>query len=275
MMERILQILRAVMPDVPSRQTIISLVVGVIAFQLAVDLRQWSGLHAKKPPSPLRPWLPLLVKQQKLIEDAEKKKQTDRGDNAKADKASEKVAKDPQQIFEESQAYARHKIAFKISMTCLDLLQNLFMLLPMPTWILALPMTPDYQFNYERPTGLKLLWDTAVHGVHAVLQAIGATNYQPGESTYTAGFTVLITLVMLPYGMIQSYYKTFYLEAQHGFNKTTLSTWCTDLVKNTFIELALGIPITIGALRIVRWKGEDFVITLGLCWCVIRHRFHF
>jgi STE24 endopeptidase len=56
-----------------------------------------------------------------------------------------------------------------------------------------------------------------------------------------------------------SYYKTFVIEARHGFNKTSLGTWLADQVKSTVLSAVFLLPILAGVLEIIDRTGEAFV----------------
>jgi STE24 endopeptidase len=62
------------------------------------------------------------------------------------------------------------------------------------------------------------------------------------------------TLIGLPF----SYYHHFVLEEKYGFNKMTLNTWVTDMVKGQALGLAFGIPIGSAFLAIIRKTGQSF-----------------
>jgi STE24 endopeptidase len=52
-------------------------------------------------------------------------------------------------------------------------------------------------------------------------------------------------------------YSTFVIEARHGFNKTTLATFITDILKAWLLTLVLGMPFLAGCLAIVQWTGTE------------------
>lgn len=63
-------------------------------------------------------------------------------------------------------------------------------------------------------------------------------------------------LVNLPF----SYYATFVIEQDYGFNKTTLKTFLLDKVKGYVLALVIGLPLGYALLKIVLELGTDFWI---------------
>ena len=62
------------------------------------------------------------------------------------------------------------------------------------------------------------------------------------------------TIIGLPF----SYYHHFVLEEKYGFNKMTINTWVTDMIKGQALGLAFGIPIGSAFLAIIRKTGQNF-----------------
>jgi STE24 endopeptidase len=67
--------------------------------------------------------------------------------------------------------------------------------------------------------------------------------------------TFFSTLPTFPLGL----YQTFVLEEQHGFNKTTLSLYFTDILKGWALGIVLGAPLLSVFLYIFEWAGDRFV----------------
>jgi len=65
---------------------------------------------------------------------------------------------------------------------------------------------------------------------------------------YTFCFLLLFMFISLPF----SVYSTFVIEEKFGFNKTTVKTFITDLIKTTLLTLLLGAPL----LALVLWFFE-------------------
>jgi len=76
----------------------------------------------------------------------------------------------------------------------------------------------------------------------------------------TSLFFISITAVLsLITALPASYYKTFVLEAKHGFNKSTVRTWANDQITTFLLTAAIGLPLVSVALWIVERYGEKFV----------------
>jgi len=67
-------------------------------------------------------------------------------------------------------------------------------------------------------------------------------------------------------GMIESipisFYSDFVIEEKHGFNKKTVKLFFTDLVKQTLLTIAIGGPLLVAMIWIVKWGGKTFYIYL-------------
>lgn len=54
-----------------------------------------------------------------------------------------------------------------------------------------------------------------------------------------------------------SYYQTFVLEEQYGFNKTTKGLFVADLFKGWALGGAIGLPFLALFLSIIKWAGSS------------------
>ena len=78
---------------------------------------------------------------------------------------------------------------------------------------------------------------------------------------------ILSTLVLM--GALDiplSLYRTFRLEARFGFNKMTPELFALDLLKQTGLALALGIPLVLGVLWLMGAMGEYWWLYVWLAW---------
>jgi STE24 endopeptidase len=78
---------------------------------------------------------------------------------------------------------------------------------------------------------------------------------------------ILSTLVLM--GALDiplSLYRTFRLEARFGFNKITPELFALDLLKQTGLALALGIPLVLGVLWLMGAMGEYWWLYVWLAW---------
>jgi len=78
------------------------------------------------------------------------------------------------------------------------------------------------------------------------------------ESIVTSAFVFFLTfkdtLVSLPF----AYYRTFIIEARHGFNKSTLSLFIQDRLVSLVLTLAIGSPALFGIVYICRSAGPYY-----------------
>jgi len=116
-------------------------------------------------------------------------------------------------------------------------------------------------FGFCQEHGLVLLgmlpymWDLA-SGL------VGRLGYDPSESeifvslAFAGVYTVIETVLELPWSL----YSTFVVEERHGFNKTTLSLFVTDLLTTTALTMAIGGPVLAILIKIIKWGGEYFYL---------------
>jgi STE24 endopeptidase len=69
-------------------------------------------------------------------------------------------------------------------------------------------------------------------------------------------------LVGLPFG----WYSTFVVEERFGFNRMTLKLWLLDLVKGTLVAIALGLPLLVLVLWLMREAGSLWWLWTWVAW---------
>ncbi|HBS27158.1 MAG TPA: peptidase M48 [Gammaproteobacteria bacterium] len=90
------------------------------------------------------------------------------------------------------------------------------------------------------------------------LQAIYNLANQWGFGELTTG---VITILLLGFissllGLPFSLYRTFSIEARHGFNRTTRLTYLVDMLKGTLLALAFGVPLIYLVLWLMQSSGS-------------------
>ena len=99
-------------------------------------------------------------------------------------------------------------------------------------------------------TVLLLAW-TLLGGLNLLNQllidAVGSGLTQ--EVLLMVSFTVIGAVVNLPL----SWYQTFVIESQFGFNKSTLKLWLSDLLKASLLGALIGIPL----LTLILWVMQS------------------
>jgi len=68
--------------------------------------------------------------------------------------------------------------------------------------------------------------------------------------------TLLLSFVSLPF----EWYNQFRIEAQFGFNQSTLKLWISDKLKGLLLSLLTGLPLLAGILSLVNWVGSAWWI---------------
>ena len=79
---------------------------------------------------------------------------------------------------------------------------------------------------------------------------------------FILSFFVLSSLIDLPF----SWYRTFVLEEEFGFNKNSLSLFLSDMVKQTVLMLIIGTPLLWGALWLMDSAGDYWWLYLWAAW---------
>ena len=75
-------------------------------------------------------------------------------------------------------------------------------------------------------------------------------------------FTLVNALIALPLGA----YSTFGIEADFGFNRTTLSTYLLDILKGLLLSVVLGVPLLYAALMLMAQAGEHWWVYVWALW---------
>ncbi len=63
---------------------------------------------------------------------------------------------------------------------------------------------------------------------------------------------IIMSLLEIPFSL----YSTFVIEERFGFNKTTLKTWFTDMLKSAMLMAIIGIPLIAVILWLMNQAGE-------------------
>ena len=73
-------------------------------------------------------------------------------------------------------------------------------------------------------------------------------------------------LLMTVAGLPLSYYRTFVIERQFGFNNMSPSMFFADLAKRAALGLFLGIPLLLGVLLLMEQMGANWWLYVWLAW---------
>ncbi len=75
-------------------------------------------------------------------------------------------------------------------------------------------------------------------------------------------FTFISSLLDLPFSL----YNTFVIEEKFGFNRTTIKTFVSDMLKGSLLGLAIGVPLLYVILWLMEQSGEQWWL---YTWLVI------
>lgn len=111
--------------------------------------------------------------------------------------------------------------------------------------------------------GLLLLW-TLGGGLEWLDQATIGLGLSPIMTGIVVmlSFFLVSSLLELPF----SIYSTFVIEERFGFNRTTVKTFITDMIKGAILALALGVPLLWVILWLMEQSGELWWVYAWLVW---------
>jgi STE24 endopeptidase len=98
---------------------------------------------------------------------------------------------------------------------------------------------------------LPALYDAATVVVGRV-----SSDYANAEVPATIVFLALLALISWAIGLPLALYRTFVVEARHGFNKQTLATFAYDSIVSFVIYLAVMAPTVAALVSVVAWGGR-------------------
>jgi STE24 endopeptidase len=84
--------------------------------------------------------------------------------------------------------------------------------------------------------------------------------------TYQIGLLAAFALISGVIDLPIEYYKQFVLEARYGFNKMTPKLFFTDLLKNTLLGAAIGLPLIWVVLMLMEKSGNLWWLYAWLVW---------
>ncbi len=110
---------------------------------------------------------------------------------------------------------------------------------------------------------LLLIW-TLGGGLQWLDQTILALELSPILTGITVilAFTFISAALDLPF----SIYSTFVIEEKFGFNRTTIKTFITDMIKGSLLGMAIGVPLLYVILWLMEQTGDQWWI---YTWLVI------
>jgi STE24 endopeptidase len=129
----------------------------------------------------------------------------------------------------------------------------------------------DYSTTKIRLGRLSLAWETVwllLWTLGGGLSLVAAWWTGFGWSPLTTGIAVIISMAILmslldtPFSL----YSTFVVEQRFGFNKMTLRTWLSDLMKSAALMLVIGVPLVAAILWLMDQAGAYWWIYAWGLW---------
>lgn len=80
----------------------------------------------------------------------------------------------------------------------------------------------------------------------------------PASSWHGIALFGLLSAIGFVWELPASLYRTFVLEARFGFNKTTLRTFVTDILKSSLVGIVIGVPLLWCVLWLMRSMGANW-----------------
>jgi STE24 endopeptidase len=80
------------------------------------------------------------------------------------------------------------------------------------------------------------------------------------EIMHSIAFIALYTLFDNVTGLPLAIYSTFGIEEKHGFNKQTIHTFVTDMIKEFIMTITIVAPIVTAIIYAVHWAGDMFFV---------------
>jgi STE24 endopeptidase len=105
---------------------------------------------------------------------------------------------------------------------------------------------------------------TLLGGLHALNQSLVALlgTGLVQQLALLCSFAVMGMLIDLPFG----WYRTFRLEKQFGFNRSTIGLWVSDGVKGLVLAALLGLPLAVLLLWLMDAAGPTWWVWAWLVW---------
>ena len=89
------------------------------------------------------------------------------------------------------------------------------------------------------------------------------------EPWHGALVVLSVLLVVGLIGLPLSLWSTFKIEARFGFNRTTVALFCVDRLKGLVLGLAIGGPLLLAALELMRHSGALWWIYVWALWLIV------
>jgi STE24 endopeptidase len=110
-----------------------------------------------------------------------------------------------------------------------------------------------------------LLLALTLGGGLAAIDSLSQRGFGDGYLRHLAtvfGLMAVTTVLALPFDI----WRTFVIEARHGFNRTTPAVFVVDLLKGAALSLALGTPLLLAVFWLVETAGSLWWLYTWFAW---------
>ncbi len=104
--------------------------------------------------------------------------------------------------------------------------------------------------------GAALVLAFTLGGLLQVLSDAWAAAFAPGSLAHGTALLLSLFFIQAAISLPLAYYRTFVVEQRFGFNRMTLRLFVSDLLKQTLLALALGVPLILAVLWLMGRMGE-------------------
>jgi len=99
-----------------------------------------------------------------------------------------------------------------------------------------------------------------------VLRFFGGDEGASASLLYPVTLVVLFTLIGSVIELPFEWYQNFRIEEKFGFNRMTHRLWVSDIIKNTLLSLAIGIPLIAAVLWLMGAAGPAWWLWAWALW---------
>jgi STE24 endopeptidase len=114
--------------------------------------------------------------------------------------------------------------------------------------------------------GALLLLALTIGGGLQWLAAAWATAFDPSGYAHAIALVLSVALLVSAIDLPFSLYRIFRIEARFGFNRMTLGLFVADLIKQTALATALGIPLLFVVLWLMAKMGDAWWLWTWAVW---------
>jgi STE24 endopeptidase len=100
------------------------------------------------------------------------------------------------------------------------------------------------------------------------MSALWSRAFEPGSIAHGTALILGVVFLQALIGLPLAAYRTFVLEQRFGFNRMTPRLFVTDLVKQTLLGLALGVPLLLAVLWLMARMGGAWWLYVWAVWTV-------